>query len=375
MLRLAAWRYAISFTVPLLQRDDGKVTEGNSSSSVPLPTSSQTAQRHVGTVTSFMHRRGYGFIRGIEFPSANPASALAQQTSITSEGDHANFFFHRSSLDGGFYVTEGQTVSFDVRTIQPGAQLNEQLARTHESVKGGPSKALSVAHRIRRFDVATGREGAITPITLQGCVESWDAISGTGVIAELDLNGMLHDDAPRFSVGLEDLDLVRHSDFRRGLYVRFCLEQGDRTAARRVIIDRAAELKHRTRSSSVSSSGRVLTDTSHSSTERFHGTVRETVDGRFGFITVNETGNSVFFHMTNVAGWGDTSKGDDCGTVKPGDIVSFVVQDIKSGKHAGKKTCLDIRKCDAQQNLVKPEGDGSDKRGLSTEDDDFDFLE
>ncbi|KAH9597970.1 Cold-shock protein [Trypanosoma melophagium] len=351
MFRLSGWRLAaLVSSPPLFQKS-------KTSSELTDALSSQTATRRVGTVVSFMHRRGYGFLRETELStvekglkaSATSTAGTPPTNSISnkgteSTGDNAgcSFFFPRASLDGGFYLTEGQTVSFDVRDVNPSQKLKVHLAAEESSVattttttvenENDSPKSLSVAHRIRLYDTTTGKEKPVTPITLYGFVENWDSLAGTGVIAELDLSGSLHDDAPRFTVSLEDLDLAGRSELRRGRYVRFCLEPGDRTAARRVIIDRSAEQKH-----GVHRVGNTA-ENGDKNEKRHYGTVREVVEGRFGFVVLDETGESIFFHMSNAEG-----------SVKPGDTVSFLLFEMTQGKHVGKKACMGVRRC-----MVKP---------------------
>ncbi|ORC86261.1 uncharacterized protein TM35_000291430 [Trypanosoma theileri] len=352
MFRLSGWRLAalVSSSSPLFQKS-------KTSSELKESLTPQVATRRVGTVMSFMHRRGYGFLRETELSTIKKEGLHASSTStaadaIRNKGSEStgnntagvSFFFPRSSLDGGFYLTEGQTVSFDVRDIEPSQKLKARLASEKSSVvtttttttsmesESEGSKSLSVAHRIRLYDTVTGKEKPVTPITLYGYVENWDSLAGTGVIAELDLSGSLHDDAPRFTVSLEDLDLAGRAELRRGRYVRFCLEAGDRTAARRVIIDRSAEQKH---------AAQRLPNTAENSTDdekRHYGTVREVVEGRFGFVVLDETGESIFFHMSNAENG-----------VKPGDTVSFALFEMTQGKHVGKRACVGVKRC-----LTKP---------------------
>ncbi|RNE97194.1 hypothetical protein TraAM80_09440 [Trypanosoma rangeli] len=382
MFRLVGWRLtAIVTSTPLLQKamTAGKTPQG--------PVADQPAKRRIGTVTSFMHRRGYGFLREVEPPAAKKkdprkaAAAIPANTDSPGSDVASTFFFPRSSLDGGFYLTEGQIVAFDVRVAQPSKKLNTRLTEANsafsadaalasasadssdETVNGERSRQLSVAHRIRLYDALDGKEKSVTPIMLFGYVDSWDPLAGTGVIAELDLCGSLHDDAPRFTVSLEDLDLAAGSELRRGRYVRFCLEAGDRTAARRVIVDRSAEKKHAVRSEAATG------DTAGAPESRFYGTVREIVEGRFGFILLDGTGESVFFHLSNAEGDG----------VKQGDTVSFIMREVTQGKHAGKRTCVRVRRCTGRSSKM-PAGasaNGRQSRAASDpfDEDDFELLD
>ncbi|EKF27547.1 hypothetical protein MOQ_008727 [Trypanosoma cruzi marinkellei] len=383
MFRLAGWRLAVVASMtPLLQKASiSKKTKENATV--------QPAKRRIGTVVSFMHRRGYGFIRELESSPAKKKKAHEAAAVAPADADApgssaiTNFFFPRSSLDGGFYLSEGQTVAFDVRLTEPGKNLKARLAEadissstasasstplctdgTDVEVDGEGSKKLTFAHRIRLYDARGGQEKPVTPIMLVGYVESWDQLAGKGVIAELDLSGRLNEDAPRFTVGLEDLDLAGHSELRRGRYVRFCLESGDRTAARRVIIDRGAERKHAAQLSAAAE------DQVDGNEGRQYGTVREIVEGRFGFILLDDTGESVFFHMSNAEGGG----------VKQGDTVSFIMREVTQGKHAGKRTCLRVRRCTARNftsSAGAAAGNGQKSRAAQDldDDDDFELLE
>ncbi|ESL07374.1 hypothetical protein TRSC58_04936 [Trypanosoma rangeli SC58] len=382
MFRLVGWRLAAIVTsTPLLRK---ATTAGKTPQE---PVADQPAKRRIGTVTSFMHRRGYGFLREVEPPAAKKkgpckaAAATPASTDAPGSDVASTFFFPRSSLDGGFYLTEGQIVAFDVRVAQSSKKLNTRLTEANaalsadaslasasedssdEAVNGERSRQLSVAHRIRLYDALDGKEKSVTPIMLFGYVDSWDPLAGTGVIAELDLCGSLHDDAPRFTVSLEDLDLTAGSELRRGRYVRFCLEAGDRTAARRVIVDRGAEKKHAVRSEAATG------DAAGAPESRFYGTVREIVEGRFGFILLDNTGESVFFHLSNAEGDG----------IKQGDTVSFIMREVTQGKHAGKRTCVRVRRCTGRTSTM-PAGasaNGRQSRAASDpfDEDDFELLD
>ncbi|KEG12738.1 hypothetical protein DQ04_01461090 [Trypanosoma grayi] len=368
MFRLAGWRLAIVVSSPLLQKS--KVSQASAET-----TTTQPSTRRIGTVTTFKHRRGYGFLRELEMTATSRATKAASSTTeaeaaaaaVASGSDATHsFFFPRSSLDGGFFLMEGQSVAFDVRLVQPNKKLAARLgevkgaeATSVDSAEDGLQKMLSVAHRIRLYDTATNKEKPVTPITLYGCVENWDSLAGTGVIAELDLSGTLHDDAPRFTVNLEDLDLGGRAELRSGLYVRFCLEGRDRTAARRVIIDRDAERKRAAQriTSDGTSSGAEIR-----SGERGCGTVRDIVEGRFGFVVLDSSGDSIFFHMSNVEG-----------DVKPGDTVSFVLREVTQGKHAGKRTCIHVQKCAVRSGAAAGKSSGQGSKGSTGLDDDDEF--
>ncbi|AAZ12445.1 hypothetical protein, conserved [Trypanosoma brucei brucei TREU927] len=377
MFRLAGSRLAVSITATLLEKKRGNAAE-------PIPTniaasaSMEVAPRRVGTVTSFMHRRGYGFITALQLSSSDSpdTQCLASAELEAAVRENAeNFFFPRSSLDGGFYVSQGQTVTFDVL---PSPQVNEQVEKEHREAtedieaSGDPPKSLPVARHIRLCDLDTGKERPVTPVMLHGCVQSWDTITGSGCIAELDLAGNLHDDAPCFNFSLEDLDVVNISDLHQGCFVRFCIERGDRNAARRVIIDRSTGKRHaplqQWRSSQGASRALGFAADSKPAAARYYGTVRELVDGRFGFIVLEETGESIFFHMSNV------DQDDQNASIKVGDTVSFILRGVSQGKHAGKRTCLKIRRCSPQPSLAsRNHNSGKGTNHLSDDDDDDEF--
>ncbi|CAM37584.1 conserved hypothetical protein [Leishmania braziliensis MHOM/BR/75/M2904] len=378
---------------------------------------SHSAVRLHGTVTAFKHRRGYGFVlaEGIAAP-AHPLKrryvALEPQAAATGDKDvklqkdcltslgpaeagkdlPKCFFFTRSALLGGFYVTEGERVSFAVTPVRPGKGINRRVAGNSlrsrkndgdhavlastdaaefslDSPEGGSeensdastrdtqSQANHIAVDLRYYDANTGKETPISPLTLYGKVVEWDAAEGLGMIAELDTRRQYHEDAPRFPFSSENVDLALGAELRPGRYVRFCLgpaapvpsggsedftatattdagasaDVGERVEleAQRVIIDASMERRK-------GAVGRplILADAAPgtmTSESRFCGVVRELRADAFGFIQDDLSGESIFFHLSSASS-----------RVKAGDRVTYVLREIEHGKHAGKKACYDV---------------------------------
>lgn len=340
----------------------------------PLPT-----QRLHGTVTAFKHRRGYGFVlaEGVATPSkprpphaahgkatyvplapAEPTTAAAPSeaaATATNAADveaalHQTYFFRRADLNGGFYVTEGERVSF---AVVPSADARAKRAAPTRSIAGDgaadvfglgdeaePDPAGASTHckaaDVAYYDVKTGNETPITPITLRGVVVEYDAGDGHGVLAELDTRKQLHDDAPRFPFGMEQLDLGVGRDVSVGSYVRFCLEPAEESGAgasrlvpNRITRDSRAEQRR-------GANGRPLVPAgaapgSVTARTRFHGVVRE-VRTSFGFIVDDLSGESIFFHCSNAQS-----------RIRSGDRVTYLLRELVHGKHAGKKGCFDVQ--------------------------------
>jgi cold shock CspA family protein len=385
-------------------------------------------QRLHGTVTAFKHRRGYGFVlaEGVVPNSEKPtytsldalqAQKAAGEASMTAtaaanppasqhkeggEGDgmlHKTYFFTRASLDGGFYVTEGERVTFWVEPVDPALGTERHLGALPRYVRASTSAAapaltdefsldtteggdggsggaagaaatdappLMRATGIRFYDLRTGGQSPIIPITLYGKVVEWDDATGQGVIAELDTHQQYHADAPRFPVSLEDMDLGLGSVMHTGRFVRFCIgpasgrkgsgaagagtgeedvdsEAGDAAAAhadednadqlvaQRVIIDFTLERRRgalgRPLVPSNAAPGTVTDQT------RFAGVVREIRGNKFGFIMDDFSGESIFFHAVNARP-----------NVREGDRVTYLLREVVRGKHEGKKACFDVRR-------------------------------
>lgn len=400
-----------------------------------------------GTVTAFKHRRGYGFVlaegvvpnshktvymslealqrRSLGDDTAPTTTAAATATTTVDEAAsaagedattmptdehedmlHKSYFFTRSGLEGGFYVTEGERVSFSVSEIQPdlgtsrylgapafhsaagragaaAAALAEEfsLDPAEESHSGsGDNSAAAAPHKVRAealrlYDQRTNVESPVTPITLYGKVVEWDDAKGEGVIAELDTERQFHDDAPRFPVSVEDLDLGSGTRMHAGRFVRFCLspasasKSGDAAeaavtptgegalVAQRVIIDITMERRRgafgRPLVPATAQPGTVSDQT------RFHGVVREIRAGRFGFVIDDLSGESIFFHAVNARA-----------NVREGDRVTYLLREIIQGKHAGKKACFDVSRAPGKGGARRDES-----AHRAAEEDDIDLLE
>lgn len=319
-----------------------------------------------GTVTAFKHRRGYGFITG-EGVISGDASFILSELKKRGEGDvegrdgYGQYFFNRRSLDGGFFVTEGERVSFSV------VPYNNSAGQGGSGGGGGHHfRAVS----IRFYDRRTKKETLITPPTLRGVVVKWDKVQGHGVIGELDTEGKYHPAlSPKFFFTVEEMDLAPGAEMREGRYVRFCVEDGagdeegavesaEGQNASRVIIDASMERKKGALGNPMLPPG-ARESTGADVQSRFSGVVREVVssDGgaaRYGFVTDDLTGESIFFHGS------DAFKG-----VKNGDQVTYLLREMTIGKHQGKKACFNIRRHDTASRAAA---------GDSLSDDDFDLL-
>ncbi|KPI83099.1 hypothetical protein ABL78_7877 [Leptomonas seymouri] len=411
----------------------------------------QQQQRLHGTVTAFKHRRGYGFVlaegvasssrkpvytslealnQGTSEPSDNTAaSADSEDGSAAVQDDelHRTYFFTRGSLGGGFYVTEGERVSFAVSEVEPSlgkkrylgapayntaagrfgataAALAEEFS-LDPTVSNTPVEEESAASRsnvhavmMRLYDLRTQKESPITPITLYGKVVEWNDVSGQGVIAELDVEREYHADAPCFPVSIEDMDLGQGTDMRVGRFVRFCLgpsstatkgsgsevagddddaegaadttaaagEGGEQLVAQRVIVDLTLERRR-------GAVGRPLVPSTAApgtvtDQTRFNGVVREIRDHKFGFVIDDLSGESIFFHAGNARA-----------NVREGDRVDYLLREILRGKHTGKKACYDVRRA-PNEGVVRRRGDlpvewESGEPAVKEEVEEFDLLE
>ncbi|GET87144.1 hypothetical protein, conserved [Leishmania tarentolae] len=376
----------------------------------PYNANHRTVRLH-GTVTAFKHRRGYGFVLAEGIAASAPPSKhryVALEAHAAAAGNdgaqaareeachnlHKSFFFTRSALLGGFYVTEGERVSFAVAPVPPRKGINRRIADDssssrkddgdHSSVVATESAEFSLdnpegeleedssaakchaqsqphwtAVSLRYYDAATGKETPISPLTLYGKIVEWDVAEGVGMIAELDTRRQFHEDAPRFPFSLESVDLAFGTELRPGRYVRFCLEpstpvhsgSGEDTAS-------AAMPTGGTESAGDADEGlelvaqRVIIDSTMerrkgvfgrplvpadaapgtvTSESRFCGVVREVRADHFGFIQDDLSGESIFFHISNTSS-----------RVKAGDRVTYLLREVGHGKHAGKKACYDV---------------------------------
>lgn len=377
-----------------------------------------TRQRYHGTVTGFKHRRGYGFVllEGLVDP---PVAAGAQAEGHAAVEAKQTHFFVRGALGGGFYITEGERVSFSIVPMSKqretyrrfsdadvgesnGSETAESTGMTHsrhseesadasDAAEALEKGRLLRAERLRLFNVETREEKPITPVMLYGKVVAWDAVLGVGTIAELDMHHELNEDAPRFAVSLEDADLAPGSELRVGRYTRFCLgpASGDTEeavggevsddhlsrgyaplVARRVIIDQGMERRKAAFGQplvpAVSSPGQFTEQT------RFSGTIREMRGDKFGFIIDDLSGESIFFYGTNAkAGLGE------------GDRVSYLLREMTVGKHKGKKACFAVvpevegiaalRQGGPASSSFQHSHAGRSPRNDKTDDDDDDF--
>lgn len=360
---------------------DQSISEIGSQEASATPPSWDTSLRIYGFVTGFKHRRGYGFVLAEGYTRRSLEVQKKRELEKTSKNEHRqatagffasskDFFFSRSALGDGFYVTEGDCVSFRVKVLEEAETKQKTSAPEYASRGTSMSSDLEddtavnasrhgkrknfVALGLRRYDVASGGESRILPVSINGTVISWDEESGSGVIAELDLKGVLYDDAPKFRVLSSEVDLSPSpksddSFLEKGRYVKFCFENKESNAAddsktneeaslplaRRVIIDRTAEGQHGLvfkskiqRPSFSSPPSSVLPEQ--------RGVIREIIEDKYGFIVDDATGESLFFHLSEM---------NDSETAEPhaGDTVVYDVETISRGRHSGKKQCSRIR--------------------------------
>lgn len=410
--------------VPSGEKDTplSSTVSSNSEQNVPAGTPWDTSVRLHGTVTAFKHRRGYGFVIAEGYTKRSTAllqERAAGKTKGSGETQEAStppaplsgsdFFFTRGALGGGFFVKEGDSVSFRVKTIQH--DKSRSALATHRYVsRGGASSApdrsssvgeeeeedgLSSANNVeeeerggrkgnsysaiglRRYDVKTGVESRVLPVTISGVVTAWDAVKGVGVISELDMEGNLHPDAPKFSVTLDEMDLspvanAPDSHISTGRYVKFCVFEdaldgeeslSERPRASRVIVDVGTERRlgkvgstgpsRQRRSTSSHNAGTSPASTLLLASQR--GVIREVVEQKYGFVVDDATGESIFFHVSEM-------EETDAGAVpRPGDSVVYDLYNVHSGRHAGKKHCLHVR-------LLTADGGAAPASGNTMED-------
>ncbi|CBZ24977.1 conserved hypothetical protein [Leishmania mexicana MHOM/GT/2001/U1103] len=369
------------------------------------------AVRLHGTVTAFKHRRGYGFVLAEGIAASAPPLKhryVALDTHAAAAGNdgiqpareeacndlHRSFFFTRSALLGGFYVTEGERVSFAVVPVSPRRGINRRVAgdspssrkddgdhatlaaaetaefslgsaegELEEDGSAATSDTQSQPHRIavslRYYDPTTGKETPISPLMLYGKIVEWHAAEGVGVIAELDTRRQYHEDAPRFPFSMESVDLTFGTELRPGRYVRFCLEPatpaqsvGGEDTVLAVTPTSGAEAAADVDEGVALVAQRVIIDSTMerrkgafgrplvladaapgtmTSESRFSGVVREVRVDHFGFIQDDLSGESIFFHLSNASS-----------RVRAGDRVTYLLREVNHGKHAGKKACYDV---------------------------------
>lgn len=327
-----------------------------------LRASAGVGSRLHGTVTGFKHRRGYGFIL-----AEGTVGSVSPNVDVSSL--MTSYFFTRNSLLGGFYITEGERVAFDVEERHRRGRKEHAATAAYVPLEGeaalldsvdpetvaatekgdATEKALNLAVNIQMFDAKRKVESPVEPIALRGKLIRWDAATGSGVIGELDTEGRYHADAPKFAVSLDDTDLNSGVSLRVGRYVRFCLEKEDdkdgagATAAaqelpvaRRVILDYSMERRMAVVGRPLAPAG-AKAGTVTAST-RFEGVVKE-LNGQFGFIKDDLSNESIFFHVSNVAGKG----------VAPGERVTYLLRELTTGKHTGKKACFNVLRAGPRQ--------------------------
>lgn len=371
---------AMLFTASKAPRDRPIFASTNSTAAAPVA----VFPRLHGTVTGYKHRRGYGFIlaEGVvgEEPAATAGGDAASSPPVDVSKLMTSYFFTRNALMGGFYITEGERVSFDVeerqskgRLPKPGFEARQKpkfvaieaeehaptaaAAAAPAAADGNEGGVLNLAVRVQMLDLKTGCESPVEPIALRGKIVRWDAARGLGVIGELDTEGDYHADAPKFFVCLDDCDLIPGMELRSGRYVRFCVEKEDTAAAatsadvesssllssraemnssglpvaRRVAVDRSMENRlavvGRPLAPAGAARGTVTACT------RFYGTVRD-MTAVFGFVQDELSGESIFFHISNAR-----SKG-----LQAGDHVSYLLRELTHGRHTGKKASFDVRR-------------------------------
>lgn len=383
-----------------------------------------TSVRLQGTVTAFKHRRGYGFVLAEGYtkksweimkerlerdeageerrkPEGPQTKAKMAKNGEQRRGDEGvadpsllpaghDFFFTRGAMGGGFYITEGEHVSFRVKQLSEKDAAGVGRRRRHRYVSRGQLSDdedagagdgrqgghLFSAIGLRRYDPETGEEGRILPVAIQGVVTAWDAVAGVGTISELDVDGNLHDDAPTFTVLLEDVDLSPvasspDSYIDKGRYVKFCVgstrstadsdgaaegaddkkkvKKLERPRALRVILDINMERKcgvvrpppgAADSSRSTASSSRRAGSASHSTSvlPQQRGVIREMVERKYGFVVDDATGESIFFHVSEMV---PPPTAESLPQV--GDCVTYDVETIHGGRHAGKKHCVRVR--------------------------------
>lgn len=398
-----------------------KSAESQTTSSFPWDTS----LRLHGVVTAFKHRRGYGFVlaEGYTIRSASiregkenlnveneenlPSEHQKEGKTDLSYGSivlpkSKDFFFTRVALGGGFFVNEGDRVSFRVKALgERGGEEAKPLRHSYLSRgealctldgkrmpeeieggeiplrRGGPSFS---AVGLRHYDAESGKESRVLPVTIAGVVTQWNPATGTGVISELDVDGALHaDDAPKFEVKLENTDLSPVPDssdsfVAQGRYVKFCVSpasseecsldadnsSSNKTSsldnisntsatplpkAYRVIIDIGAERRHgviaklpdgktgltnKRPKSSLSPSGEVLANQ--------RGVIREVVERKYAFVVDDASGESIFFHFSEME-----QPVSPENLPRIGDSVMYDTKLLTSGRHAGKRHCLRVR--------------------------------
>lgn len=381
-----------------------------------------------GVVTAFKHRRGYGFVLAEGYTKASAELLKQQREAMSQEGGDSealetnrqakksgasphvgmpkpksnDFFFTRVALGGGFFVREGDRVSFRVKPLSEKDGESKRLR--HSYVSRGESLSITgeradsedadgregcfrkgghsfTAIGLRHYNPETGKESRILPVAICGVVTQWDPSTGIGIISELDVDGKLHvEDAPKFEVRLENIDISPVPDssdsfLQEGRYVKFCtsipsssneasptassrrssstgedLQRSPSTSsnplsqAYRVIIDIGTERRNgvvttrpseragasHTRQRPSSSSFGLLADQ--------RGVIREIVERKYAFVVDDASGESIFFHFSEML---EPLSAQNFPRI--GDSVVYDTELIPTGRHAGKRHCVRAR--------------------------------
>lgn len=411
----------------------GKKTDSTSPSMFPWDAS----LRLQGVVTAFKHRRGYGFVLAEGYTQTSTKLLEEKQNSMgegssdkedfrpgnekkrsehlaqesSSKPKSNDFFFTRAALGGGFFVREGDRVSFRVkplaeRDVEPkhvrhcyisrgGGLITSGERGDLEESDGRESASRKETHNftaigIRHYNAETGKESRVLPVSINGVVTQWSSSTGTGVISELDVDGKLHvDDAPKFEVRLENLDMSPIPDcadsfLAVGRYVKFCtsvpsssvelrtpdassldkqstesathsnkVEKDEKSSspscpalpqAYRVIIDIGAERRNgvilkRPCETTVGSTGRQRSSSSSVGTlSNQRGVIREIVERKYAFVVDDASGESIFFHFSEMV---EPLSANNLPRI--GDSVMYDTELIPYGRHAGKMHCVRVR--------------------------------
>ena len=234
-----------------------------------------------GKVRAWKHFSGYGFVTG---------------------ADGVEYYTNRQELAGGFFLVEGQDVEF-------------------EAAKDDPTKSPR-AVKVRNADGT-----AITPVEIQGVVSECNA-SG-GMIAELDIRGQRHPDAPLFPFTRDQVDFK--GELRPNDQVRFALDP--QTQLPIMIVGRLRKRDGYSGFASRNSPGDSGAGAGAAAGTPDTGTIRDLRDS-FGFITCNSSNESIFFHKNDIVGT----------PLSVGDLVRFTKGFDSSKKNQGKPRGTNVTK-------------------------------
>lgn len=439
---------AASFFPPMLTTTFRSFTtfsgKKNAESSAILPFPWDTSLRLQGVVTAFKHRRGYGFVL-VEGYTRRSENIRDEKEKLNSKNEESlpsglqeegqadsshrsivlpksrDFFFTRVSLGGGYFVNEGDRVSFRVKTYEKKGREDVKTPRHSYLSRGESLGALgnkteseeidggdSLSHRggpsftavgLRHYNAETGKESRVLPVTITGVITQWNPSTGTGIISELDVDGVLHaDDAPKFEVTLENTDLSPvpesvDSFVAEGRYVKFCasLTSSDECSpdsdssssnttqnlenpsnasvnalpkAYRVIIDVGAEKRHGVIPKSPDgktglSYKRPKSSPSAEIIANQRGVIREIVERKYAFVVDDASGESIFFHFSEME---QPVSPENLPQI--GDSVIYDTKLLASGRHAGKKHCTRVRLL-SEENVLSSLEVGPNKQNSS----------